>query len=229
MINKFVFFLILAAFCLSSVSALYGEDSKKALSSSQSSIKTINNIVIDTKKKEITLKCKLAITEGILEFFLVDDIGQTYESVFKIVGNKPSDLHFALLLLGFEPVPFNEFTKLLDDKDGLAALRKKNCLLDIRIMKGAKEIPLSSVIRLREEDKNTKPIWVFTGASFTAGNKYSADLESKYVCIWPELPTVINLFSSAGNPYRGELGYEISKDIPFSMEDDIEIVIKAAQ
>jgi hypothetical protein len=227
MINKFAFLLTLGFFCLSQGTYLFSEEAKKEPSSP--TVKTINNIVIDTEKKEIRMRCKLAIPEGILEFFLVDDIGQTYESVFKITGNKPSELHFALLLLGFEPVPFDAFYKLLAEKDGLATLKKKKCLLDIRIMKDNKEIPLSSVIRARETDKDKKPIWVFTGASFSEGNKYSADLESKYICIWPEIPTVINLFSAAGNPYRGDLGFEIAKNIPFTMEDDIIIVIKGAQ
>ena len=117
----------------------YGEDVDNDNSSSESN-KTLNNIIINTEKKEIRIHCKLAITEGILEFFLVDEKGNTYESVFKVKDNKPSELHFALLLLGFEPIPFQTYYKLLDNEDAISDLQKKKCLLQCKIQKQNKEL-----------------------------------------------------------------------------------------
>ncbi|MBN2532197.1 MAG: hypothetical protein JXB88_04865 [Spirochaetales bacterium] len=189
-------------------------------------VKVLNNLIIDTEKKEIRIRCKLAITEGILEFFLVDVIGNTYESVFKAKDNKPSELHFGLLLLGFEPVPFKTYHDLLSIKDALTTLKNKKCLLQCTVQKDNKEVPLSSLIRSREADKDVKLIWVFTGASFTKDNKYTADYTANYMSIWPMPESVINLLSSAGNPYRGEYGYEMAGDIQFTVEDDFTLIIK---
>ncbi|MBN2440665.1 MAG: hypothetical protein JXJ04_04950, partial [Spirochaetales bacterium] len=189
-------------------------------------IKTINNIIIDPEKKEIRIKCKLAITEGILEFFLVDEAGNTYESAFKIQGNKPSELHFALLLLGFEPVPFPTYHGLLKTENALEQLRDKKCLLQLTLLKNNKKIPFSDIIRNREEGKNQEAIWVFTGASFTKDNKYTADYTFNYISIWPMPDSVINLLSSAGNPYRGDFGFEMAKNLTLSEKDNYIIILK---
>jgi hypothetical protein len=203
---------------------IYCEDADDTASDA---VKVLNNITIDTVKKEIRIHCKLAITEGILEFFLVDIGGNTYESVFKVEGNKPSEVHFGLLLLGFEPIPFPDYYELLEDENAVSTLKEKKCLLQCQVQKGDKIIPLSSLIHSREPDKDEELIWVFTGASFTKKeNKYTADLTLSYMSIWPMMESVMNLLSSAGNPYRGELGYEMAKDLPFSYEDDFILIIK---
>ncbi|MCP3954596.1 MAG: hypothetical protein GY697_20610, partial [Desulfobacterales bacterium] len=69
-----------------------------------SPVLSMHNIHIDKVKKEIRIPVRLAINEGILEYLLVGEHGKTYESVFKVAGNKPSELNFALLLLGAEPL-----------------------------------------------------------------------------------------------------------------------------
>jgi hypothetical protein len=216
---------------LLSTGSISGEEPKKVPPSAES-VKTVNNIVIDTAKKEIRINVRLAILEGILEFFLVDDWAQTYESVFKITNNKASELHFGLLLLGYTPVKFDEYYKILNEKNGLDTLKKKNSVLDIIIKQKDKELPLSSIIRNREtgkEGKDQKLYWVFTGGAFDETNQYAPDITGIYISIWPELAAVINLFSTAGNPYRGEVGYEIAKDIPFTMEDDFILIIRGVK
>jgi hypothetical protein len=195
----------------------------------QGDVKVINNITIDPVKKEIRIACKLALKEGILEFFLVDEWGNTYESVFKSTGNKPSELHFGLLLLGFEPVSFKTYYDLLKDPKALSILKEKKCLLECIVEKEGKRISLSSLIENREPDKDTHLTWVFTGASFTKENKYTADFSFSYISIWPMMESVINLLSAAGNPYRGDFGYEMAKDITFSPGDDFLLIIKGVE
>ncbi len=225
--NVIIFCFLNFIFVFSTMS-VSGEEPKKE-PSSESSIKTLNNIVIDPVKKEIRMRAKLAILDGILEFFLVDEAGQTYESVFKIIDNKPSELHFGLLFLGFTPVTYDMYRSFLDQKDGLESLRKKNCLLEIQIYQKGKAVPLSSIIRNREKTGDQKLTWVFTGGAFDAENQYAPDLADIYISIWPEIASVINLFSTAGNPYRGDVGYEMVKDIPFTMEDEFTIIIRGAK
>jgi hypothetical protein len=192
-------------------------------------IKVINNITIDPVQKEIRIACQLALKEGILEFFLVDEKGNTYESVFKVTENKPSELHFGLLLLGFEPVSFKTYYDLLKDPKAFSILKEKKCLLQCIVEKKGKQIPFSSFIANREENKETNLVWVFTGASFTKDNKYTADFSYSYMSIWPMMESVINLLSAAGNPYRGEFGYEMTEDITFLPGDDFVLIIKGVE
>jgi hypothetical protein len=192
------------------------------------------NLFIDTKQKEIRINCKLAMTEGILEFFLVDEKGRTYESVFKTTDSQPSELHFALLLLGFEPIPFKEYADLSKNTNALEILAKKKCLLKIELRHKQKDkpVPLSALLNNREVTpaKTQELYWVFTGAPFDlasdSAHKYTADHSDVYIGIWPELYSVINLFSDAGNPYRGNLGYEMAKGHGFNVDDEFIILLK---
>jgi hypothetical protein len=184
---------------------------------------------IDAKQKELRLRCRLAVTEGILEFFLVDEKGRTYESVFKLINGKPSDLQFALLLLGFEPLPFKEFMALKEQSNAPEVLKKKKCLLQLEVQYKNKRVPLTALLKNREGTGAGELYWVFTGAPFDAANKYTADYSDVYIGIWAEPYAVINLLTNTGNPYRGNLGFEIAAGHGFQVEDEFTLIIKGVQ
>lgn len=198
---------------------------KNAAFTTKDDIINLNNIVVNKVVREIRLKVRLALDEGILEFFLVGDHGKTYESVFKISGNAPSELNFALLLIGCRPLPFDRFRQLADQKDGREILLRhhRGSLVQISIRKNDKTIPIHHIIRDREL-KNDSPVWVHTGSFFLPGNRYAADLESGYIGIWPDEKLVINLFSGRQNPYRGNFGFEIQSGL--KVDDVYELVIR---
>jgi hypothetical protein len=213
---------LLLSFCFLFSLSIYSQTGN----SDSSSIKKMNNLLLDIEKKEIRINCSLAIESGILEFFLVDTAGRTYESVFKINDNKPSELHFMLLLLGYEPIPYNEYYKILKSENALEQLKQKKCLLRIEISHNGKTIPLSSLLKNRETKESKEAFWVFTGASFNQKNQYTADYSDVYISIWPENAAVINLLADTGNPYRGELGFEINENHGFPKDEAFTLILR---
>lgn len=170
----------------------------------------IDNLAVDKVKREIRLDVDLAITEGILEYLLVGNEGKTYESVFKIQGNRPSDLNFALLLIGCEPIPFEVYNKHLQTGGSITVLQDKypDSFLRIRFFSGNQPIVENDLINDREK-RELAFVWAFTGSYFDARNRYAADMELSYIGIWPDPAAVINLVSTHKNPYRGEGGFEM--------------------
>jgi len=227
MAKKLFLLLLTSIFLFYSWLGAAAED--KAGAADDNPVKVINNITIDTIKKEIRLNCQLALEEGILEFMLVDEKGQTYECAFKILENKPSELHFGLLLLGFNPVAFNDYKALLNNKDAVKILKEKQCLLELEIRKNDKIIPMDTILKNRESGKKEPLYWVFTGGFFTEKNVYAADLTMIYLSIWPEMSATINLLSDSGNPYRGEQGYEIAAKHNFKVDDEFTLIIRGVK
>lgn len=188
----------------------------------------LKSITVNKISKEIRIKTKLAITEGILEYLLVGHHGKTYESVFKVMDNKPSELNFALLLIGCEPLNFNQFMKLIGEKGAVLEALKghEESVLEIEIYREGNKVQLGSLVKDREG--SGKPlIWVFTGGYFTQDNKYVGDMELSYIGFWPDPSAVINLFSALGNPYQGNFGFEMNQNNKeLKVDQDFEIVIR---
>lgn len=191
----------------------------------------LNSITIDKAKKEVRIKAQLAIEEGILEYFLVGDQGKTYESVFKVIGNKPSELNFALLLIGCKPFEFERLMKLIQEKKASPKELKghEQSLLEIEVYKDGKKFPFTRLVKDREG--SGKPlIWIYTGGYFTPDNRYVGDMELSYIGFWPDPSTVINLFSTLGNPYQGNFGFEMNRDNKaLKVDQDFELVIRRRQ
>lgn len=188
----------------------------------------LNNILINKVKKEIRINAKLALREGILEYFLVSEPGKTYESVFKIIENKPSELNFAMLLLGFNPLNFEDFIKLTNDKNGLTELLKnhEDSLVELELLRDGKRVGWTSLMKDRQGSNNPL-IWVYTGGVFIKDKMYAGDMELSHIGIWPDMSAVINLYSNMGNPYRGGFGLEMNKDnAGLKVDQDFEIVIR---
>jgi hypothetical protein len=190
-------------------------------------IKT-GNIAINKQTKIITIQTRLAIEKGILEYLLVGDHGKTYESLLKVADNKPSDLNFALLLIGCEPIDYQTFIKIKNKKNAIDILKKNypNSLLNVSIIYKKRTIDLNKLINNRETKKNSF-YWVYTGGYFLKDNRYAGDLELSYIGIWSDRSAVINLCSDLKNPYQGNFGYETHiQDWVFNVNDVLELVIK---
>ena len=205
----------------------YGEAFSSEDSEKQDTFK-INNIIVNKVDKEIRLITKLALTEGILEYLLVSEPGKAYESVFKIIGNVPSELNFAMLLLGFKSMNFEKFMKLTNHEKGLSALLKdhKESMVELEILRNGRQIEWTRLMGNRG-GSHAPLIWVYTGGVFIKDGKYAGDLELSHIGIWPDMSAVINLFSNMGNPYRGGFGLEINKENKtLKVDQDFEIVIR---
>lgn len=216
-----VFFLLTSE----SIGGGLGTKAKDAPFIMKDGIINLNHIVVNKVRREIRMTVQLALEAGILEFFLVADHGKTYESTFKIADNSPSDLNFALLLIGCRPLPFDRFEHLTRQKDGLDRLLQdhKSAVLDIEIQKDGKPIPFYQILTDRES-QDKAPVWVHTGSYFLPGNRYAADLEAGYIGIWPNERMVVNLFSAHRNPYRGDFGFEMQPGL--RVDEEYELVIR---
>ena len=224
-IKKFINFAALIVFLLNLPCGKASGEDIGGNFSQNGNLLNLNSIVIDKAAKEIRLKVRLAISDGIMEYFLVEERGKAYESVFKIIGNKPSELNFALILLGFVPLEYDVFMKLLNQKDALIKLKKdySRSLLDISAAKGNKNIPLGEIISDRE-GKDGELLWVYTGGFLINNNRYAGDASLSYIGIWPDDTTSINLFSSNKNHYRGNFGFEMKKGL--KVGDEYELIIR---
>lgn len=205
------------------VNKVYGANPSK-----NTNVVKLGDIKIDKSTKEIRIRSKLAIKEGILEYLMVHNEGKAYESVFKVGGNKPSELNFALLLIGCKPLNFEKFIKLTNDPEGQAELLKNHSesVLEIEVYQDNKKVEWQRVIKNRGGSIPTLT-WAYTGGWFTKDNKYVGDLELSHIGIWPDPSAPINLFSSIGNPYRGNFGLEINRDnTQLKVNEDYEVVIR---
>jgi len=204
---------------------------KRTVNADDTNIIQLNNIFIDKKEKEIRIKAQLAIKEGILEYFLVGNEGKTYESVLKVVDCKPSDLNFALLLIGCKQMNFETMLDLIRDTDGRKKLLKnyKDSLLELEIISAGKKMELQQLMRNRES--TTDPLlWVYTGGLFIKDHGYAGDLELSYISVWPDPTTPVNLFAKNGNPYGGDFGFEVNKrNTALKIDQNFEILIRRRQ
>lgn len=170
----------------------------------------LGNISVDKKTRSIRMKVKTALKEGILEFMLVGEKGKTYESAFEAEKNIPSELNFALILIGAEAAPYDKLMEFVQQEKGREKLVKDYpaSLLSLSLEQNGKAVPLDSVIRDREGEPFDLS-WVYTGGQSVEG-KYPPDGTRNFIAIWPNPASVVNLFSGHKNPYRGNYGYEMN-------------------
>jgi len=218
--------IVFALFLMTGPAILNAEEQTGWTSSGK--VLTLQDMSIDKIRKEIRLSVKLALNKGILEYFLVGDHGKTYESVFKIRGNRPSDLNFALLLIGCEPLPSDIFSSLTKADLSREQLIKKYAqyFLEVELWRDGKKIDIYDLIKDREKKRNPM-MWVYTGGLFTQQNRYSGDYELSFMGIWSDPTAVINLVSPHGNPYKGDFGFEMAiKEEKYRIDQDFTLVIR---
>ena len=197
----------------------------------------INNISINKQTSEIQIKASFAVKHDILEYFLVGEEGKAYESAFKVDSKtKGSELNFALLLIGSEPVPFAELMKYQKMTNGLQQLKHKypNSIFNINLYLYDTQLSPALFLRNREikDYQNKNLTWVYTGGCFSTNNKYMADIDFCYIGIWPDSSAPLNLFNTGQNPYQNEnAGFIMThpSDIDISIDQKILIIIKKSK
>lgn len=176
----------------------------------------LGRMEVDTVDKTIRLPVTWSIADGILEYLLVTDKGKTYESVFRVADLQPSELHFALLLIGCEPCPFPEFEKWMQHKPPAGAPDPlpgpASAEVELIFRRQGQPVRWEEMVASRESPAAPAARWLFTGSFFTPDGKYAANLNLSVMAIWPDNSALIHLASRDGNPYRGLLGWEINRD-----------------
>lgn len=190
----------------------------------------IGDMKLDREKREAHLPVELALDEGILEYLIVGPRGKDYESVFRIHHAEASELNFALLLMGYTPLDYQTFQKLLEEEEnpGQVILEKyPECLVDLRIVRNGESVPMSDLVADREPGKGN--LWVFTGSYFSRREEFMANVADNWIAIWPDPVALINLISTRGNPYRGDLGFAMNEEMPFSAGDAFTLIVAPYQ
>lgn len=174
----------------------------------------LHHLRIHPGRKEIRLRVQVAITQGILEYLLVDAQGKTYESLFCWEGNRPSELQFALLLAGYEPVPFGQLMEWLETPAGPPPPFPPQSRLHLRLLQDGQPVDWTHLLRARE-GQPLPEAWevLFTGSHFLPDGRFAANLSLSLIAIWRDESAILNSLNRLGNPYRGDLGFEIRPDV----------------
>ncbi len=167
---------------------------------------------------------KMALTDGILEFIAVEPNGRDYESLLTL-DCQPSELQFALVLIGCEPGAVPQQAKPGEKIGSSLALE-----LEWQAGGQTKRLPIEqALVERRTKQPPAALPWVFNGSYFTKSpitdkEVFQADEERAFIALWWEPSMPINLGGEYGDPYRGDTqGFEVRtavvppKDTPVTL------------
>jgi len=140
------------------------------------------HIRVDVKAKKVYVDCEALNVDIPLEFFCVTDGGNEYESVLRTAA-KPSNIHFALLMLGLKPGAPATF-----DANHQRWLPPYGAPLDItcQFKKDGKlvTIPACQMMRsIKTHKAMPQSVWVFDGSRIMPDGVYAADVTGYVVSI----------------------------------------------
>ena len=166
------------------------------------------------RDKFIEAEGKVALTDGILEFIAVQTEGREYESLLTL-DCKPSELKFALLLIGCEPGETNGSS------------------LVVEVESQGKRTPVEQwLIDRRTKKSPAKLTWRFTGSRFVndplSGREvFQADQETAFIALWWQPAILINVVGEFGNPYRAaDQGFEVNKSAVPSKGTPVKLIFR---
>jgi hypothetical protein len=140
------------------------------------------HIHVDLKHKRVSVDCQSLAVDKPLEFFCVTDGGNEYESVLRTPA-RPSNIHFALLMLGLKPgapATFVPSKRVWLPPHG-APLR-----IFCRFVLHGKtiQVPAYRMMRSMTTKKEMPPtVWVFDGSRIMPNGVYAADMAGYVVSI----------------------------------------------
>jgi hypothetical protein len=140
------------------------------------------SIHVDAKARTVAVECQALNVNIPLEFFCVTDGGNEHESVLRTPA-KPSDIHFALLMLGLtpgEPATFVPARRLWIPPHGPPLHIECAYMLNGKPVK----VPAYRMMRSIKTKKEMPPsIWVFDGSRVMPDGVYAADVTGYVVSI----------------------------------------------
>jgi hypothetical protein len=137
---------------------------------------------VDAKARTIAVECQALNVNIPLEFFCVTDGGNEHESVLRTPA-KPSDIHFALLMLGL--TPGSPATFLPDRRVWLPPHGPPLHITCSYLLNGKPMVvPAYRMMRSVKTKKEMPPaIWVFDGSRVMPDGVYAADVTGYVVSI----------------------------------------------
>lgn len=158
----------------------------------------IGKVHIDKSAREISFGAGVNLTEGLLEFVIVNQKGKIHESLF-ISDISPLNLNIAIKLLGLKESP--ELFELVDEDyrptgefPDVPAKTKAAARMDIFVEWGKekKRVALNDLITNNVTEKSMDPgPWLYTG-SYVHEGKFKAEVTGDLVAIYTSQPAMIN-------------------------------------
>jgi hypothetical protein len=184
------------------------------------------HIHVDVKARQIAIDCEALNAKIPLEFFCVTDGGNEHESVLRTPA-KPSDIHFALLMLGLTPgapatfVPSRQFWL---PPHGPPLHIECTYVLNGKTI----TVPANRMMRSWKTKQEMAPaVWVFDGSRVMPDGVYAADVTGYVVSICNFDLTLIdvpNLVSNANET----LEWEFNPDLVPPKGTAVSMVIRPA-
>ena len=142
----------------------------------------LEHIHVDMKARQAAVDCEALNPTIPLEFFCVTSGGNEHESVLRTPA-KPSDIHFALLMLGLkpgEPATFVEAERMWLPPHGPPLNISCSYLLSGKQM----EVAASRLMRsIKTKQEMPGGVWVFDGSRVMPDGNYAADFTGYVVSI----------------------------------------------
>jgi hypothetical protein len=179
------------------------------------------------EKKFIEATGRMALTDGILEFIAVASQGRDYESLLAL-DCKPSELQFALLLIGCETGAVPGHAKA-GEKPGSPLMLE----LEWQDEGQTRSVPVERLLVDRRTKKTPDALlWVFNGSYFakspvTNREVFQADEEQAFIALWWEPSVLINLGAEYGDPYRGDnQGFEVKTSAVPPKDTPVKLILR---
>jgi hypothetical protein len=148
---------------------------------------------IDPARRACTLRARVGMHEGIVEYALVGEAGKAHESIF-VTDLPPREIHAACLMLGAPPAP------LPDPETGAVPGRPATPVeVLVRWREGAswRETPLADLFRRRDGGPLAPDLplppggWVYT-ASVQGDGFFLGDREGSIISVIDDYAAIIN-------------------------------------
>jgi hypothetical protein len=184
------------------------------------------HIHVDVKAKQITVDCEALNVNIPLEFFCVTNGGNEHETVLRTPA-KPSDIHFALLMLGLtpgSPATFVPARRLWLPPHGPPLHINCKYIFNNKLM----DVAAYRMMRSVKTHKEMPPsVWVFDGSRVMPNGLYAADLAGYVVSICNFDLTMIDVPALVSNSNE-TLEWEFNPDLVPPKGTSVEMVISPA-
>ena len=184
------------------------------------------HVHVDVKGKRVSVDCEALAVESPLEFFCVTNGGNEHESVLRTPA-KPSDIHFALLMLGLTPgapATYSEARQSWSPPHGPPL--HLTCKYSLK----GREVstPAYRMVRSVKDKKEMPPsTWVFDGSRVMPDGVYAADVTGYVVSICNFDLTLIDVPALVSNANE-TLEWEENPDLVPPKGTAVTLVIEAA-
>jgi hypothetical protein len=184
------------------------------------------HVHVDLKTRQVVVDCEALNVKTELEFFCVIDGGNEHESVLRTPA-KPSDIHFALLMLGLtpgSPATFLPSERVWVPPHGPPLHISCRYLLDGK----SQLVPAYRMMRSATTHKEMPPtMWVFDGSRVMPDGLYAADMTGYVVSICNFDLTMIDVPSLVSNS-NDTLEWEFNPDLVPPKGTAVEMIIEPA-